>query len=93
MRVPPYLLRLRVTEAGRTKVRLWLPMFIFWPLLLVLGLLAVIVALVADLVSLASVQRPHYTGFVVRGLGLLGEARGTEVFVNTESQTVVITIR
>ena len=93
MRVPPYLLRLRVTEAGRTKVRLWLPMFIFWPLLLVLGLLAVIVALVADLVSLASVQRPRYTGFVVRCLGLMGEARGTEVFVNTESQTVVVTIR
>lgn len=41
MKVPPYLFSLRVAEAGRTKVRLWLPMFIFWPL--GLGLLAVIV--------------------------------------------------
>ena len=34
-----------------------------------------------------------YTAFVVGCLGLAGEARGTEVFVNKESQTVVLTIR
>ncbi|HEY5528512.1 MAG TPA: hypothetical protein VIL51_03555 [Thermoleophilia bacterium] len=93
MRVPPYLFSLRVAEAGRTKVRLWLPMFIVWPLLLVLGLLAVIVALLVDLVFLVTAQRPRYTAFVVGCLGLAGEARGTEVFVNKESQTVVLTIR
>ncbi len=93
MKVPPYAFSLRVAEAGRTKVRLWLPMFIVWPLLLVLGLLAVIVALLLDLVFVVTGQRPHYTAFVVGCLGLMGEARGTEVFVNKESQTVVLTIR
>jgi hypothetical protein len=93
MRVPPYAFYLRVVEAGRTKVRLWLPMFIFWPLLLVLGLLAVIVALLADLVFLVGGQRPRNTAFVVGCLGLMGEARGTEIFIDSESHTVFLTVR
>jgi hypothetical protein len=33
MRCPPYAVSLRIEEADRTKVRLWLPVFILWPLL------------------------------------------------------------
>ena len=34
MRMPPYLISLRVTDQGRTKFRLWLPLFLLWVLLL-----------------------------------------------------------
>jgi len=47
---PPLVLRVRVVEDGRRKVRLWIPLFLLWPgvllLLVALAPFAVVAALV-----------------------------------------------
>jgi uncharacterized membrane protein (DUF441 family) len=93
MRVPPYAVSLRVVEAGRTKVRFWLPMFLVWPLLLALGLLPLVAALVADGVRLVSGRRRQYVAFLVGCLGAVAEARGVEVFVEDKDRAVALTVR
>ena len=68
-------------------------MFVLWPLLVLLGLLAVAVAAVADAVLLA-MGRPHrLTAFVVGCFEALGETRGMEVTIDNKSHTVGVTVR
>jgi ABC-type transport system involved in cytochrome c biogenesis permease subunit len=96
MKCPPYLVSMRIQEQERTKFRLWFPLFILWPLLAVFVLLTVIAALLADLFSLVAQYRPGYTHFLFGVLGVVGETRGTEVFVQDKthnSRTVALTLR
>jgi hypothetical protein len=96
MKCPPYLVSMSVKEFERTKFRLWLPLFLFWPLLLVFVLLTLVATLLADLVTLLSGHRPGYTRLVFGVLGLVGETRGTEVFIQDKSntcRTIAFTVR
>lgn len=101
MKCPPYLVRLRIEEPDQTRLRLWLPLFLLWPLLLVLLAVAVVVTLLADLISLLTLHRPVYTRLAYTRLllgivGLLGETRGTEVFIEDRDRTcrtVILTLR
>jgi hypothetical protein len=95
MKCPPYLVKMRVEERQRIKFRLWLPVFILWPLLLVLLLLTLVATLFADLASLAAGHRPGYTRLLFGVLGVVGETRGTEVFIQDKShasRTVAFTV-
>jgi hypothetical protein len=96
MKYPPYLVSMRIVDEERTKFRLWLPLFILWPLLLVLLLLTLVATLLADLFSLISGHRPGYTRLLLGVLGVVGETRGTEVFIQDKSRhgrTVALTLR
>ncbi len=96
MRVPPYLVSLRIADGERTKFRLWFPLFILWPLLLVFLLLTVIATLFADLGSLVTGHKPGYTRFLFGVLGVVSQTRGTQVFVQDRShhsRTVAFTLR
>jgi polyferredoxin len=96
MRVPPYLVSMRIVQQERTKFRLWFPLFLLWPLLLPLLLLTFIGTLFADAVGLATGRKTGYTRFVFAVLGIMGETRGTEVFVQEQgntSRTVAFTLR
>lgn len=92
MSAPPLILDLRVAQADRRPFRLWLPLFLLWPLLLLAFVVAVVVAVVMDAVALAS-GRPHRTtAFVVGVLAALSEARGTEFDIENEKTTVHLTV-
>ena len=96
MRIPPWLVRVRIVDEERTKPRLWFPLFIVWPLLLVFVLLTLAATSLADLFSLLTLHRPGYTRFLFGVLGIIGETRGTEVFVEDRShqgRTVALTLR
>jgi len=93
MKVPPSLVAMRVVEQGRTKVSIWFPLFLLWPLLLVFLLLTLIASLVTDAVCLVAGRRHAYTSLVIGGLGVVGEARGVEVFVEDKHRTVAMTLR
>jgi hypothetical protein len=86
MRMPPYLISLRVTDQGRTKFRLWLPLFLLWLLLLPLFVLALVVTLLVDLFTLAIGWRFNATRFLFHVIGLLGETRGTEVKIDAHDK-------
>lgn len=93
MKLPPSLIRMKVRDEGRTKVRLWLPVFILWPLLLALVVLAGVGTLIADAVVFISGTGPRYTRFLVGCLEVLGESRGVQVCVEDKDHTVAFTLR
>ena len=93
MKVPPSIVAMRIIEQGRTKLRIWFPFFLLWPLLLVFLLLALIVSLIADAACLVGGRKHAYTRLLLGGLGVVGETRGVEVVVENENRTVALTLR
>lgn len=96
MRCPPYAVSMRIADDERTKFRLWLPVFILWPLLLVFIALTLIATLLVDLFTLVSGRKAGYTRFLFGVLGVVGETRGTEVFIQDRSNNgriVAFTVR
>ena len=94
MKMPPSLIAMRVTDQGRTKFRLWLPLFLLWILLLPLFLLALVVTFLVDLLTLAIGWRFLATRFLFGVVDLLGQTRGTEVTVDAKDphhKTAVVT--
>ena len=94
MNVPPLVLDLRVVRPQRRPVRLWLPLFLLWPFALVLAVLALAVALVADGVLLALGRRyHHYTVLLVRSIATLGETRGMVIRFSNQETAVDMTVQ
>jgi hypothetical protein len=94
MNVPPLVLDLRVVRPQRRPVRLWLPLFLLWPFALVLAVLALAVALVADGVLLALGRRyHHYTVLLVRSFATLGETRGMVIRFSNQETAVDMTVQ
>jgi hypothetical protein len=96
MKCPPLWVSVKIEEHERKKFRLWLPFFLLWPLLAVFVLLTLVCTLLADLFALFSDSRPTYTRLIFGVLGLVGETRGTEVFIQDKThtyRTVAVTVR
>lgn len=93
MNIPPAWLSVKVERQQQKKVRIWLPLFILWPLILVLALLALLVAVILDLVSRRIGKGNGYARFVIGCLGALAASRGVQVFVDGKEQTVALTVR
>lgn len=94
MKIWPWVMDLRVGSPERDRpVHVWLPLFLLWPLLLLVALLSFAVTLIADLVLLL-VGRPyhHYTVLVYRCLELIAETRGMTVRVNSDENNVDMTL-
>jgi len=94
MNVPPLVLDLRVVRPERRPVHLWLPLFLLWPLALVLGVLALVLTMVADGVLFVLGRRyHHYTILLVRSFATLGETRGMVVRFSNEKTAVDMTVQ
>ena len=93
MSLPPMILDLRVASPDRRPVHLWLPLFLLWPFALLLGVLALGVALVADVVLLLRGRRyHHYTVLLVRSCAVPGETRGTVIRFSNQKTAVDMTV-
>jgi hypothetical protein len=94
MNVPPMVLNLRVVSPQRRPVHLWLPLFLLWPLALVLGALALLLTIVADGVLLVLGRRyHHYSVLLVRSFATLGETRGMVIRFSNEKTAVDMTVQ
>jgi hypothetical protein len=93
MKMPPYVVAVRVVEQERTKFKIWFPLFLLWPLLLPFLVLTFIATLVLDAVRFLAGQKGAYTRLLVGVLGIVGEIRGTEVFVQDSNHTVALRLR
>lgn len=84
--MPPLFVVLNVVQRGR-RIRLWIPLFLFWilllPLLLVLLPFAVLALLAMDL-------SPHRS--IGAMLGVLGSLRGTSIDIAQADSNVFIRI-
>ena len=93
MNVPPAILHLVVARPGGRSVRLWLPLFLLWPVALALGVLALLITIVADVVLFLLGRRYyHYTILLARIFALFGETRGMVIRINNEKETVNLTV-
>jgi hypothetical protein len=94
MNLPPAILDLRIAPPDRRPIHVWLPLFLFWPLLLVLGVLSLVFTILADVVLLLLGQRyHHYTALLVHLFGLLGETRGMVIRVNDGKTAVDMAVQ
>ena len=94
MNLPPVVLDLRVVRPERRPVRLWLPLFLLWPLALVLGTLALLLTMVADGVLLVLGRRyHHYSVLLLRSFATLGETRGMVIRFSNEKSAVDMTVQ
>jgi len=93
MKLPPYAVALRIAEQERTKFKIWFPLFLLWPLAIPFLILTFIATLVVDAFYLLSGQRAAYTRLLVGVLGVVGETRGVEVFIQDPVRTVALTLR
>lgn len=93
--LPPAFINVRVHKEGEAHFRLWLPFFLLWPLLLVVGVLALVASLLADLVLLlVGAAYHHYTRLLLGVMKTLPETRGTTVHVRARDASLVdVTIR
>jgi len=94
MSLPPYIVDVTVARDGGPRRRVWLPVVVLWPLLALLGFLALAVALLVDAVLRAS-GRPgwRWTALVAGSLAAVVEARGLQVSVNGERTTVDLVVK
>lgn len=91
--LPPWVVAVRVSKPGVRGFRMWLPLFLLWPLLLLVVLLALVGTLLADFVLLiAGARYHHYTLLVINAVALLAAARGTHVRANDHGNHVNVDI-
>jgi hypothetical protein len=93
MVLPPVFINVHVRSAEAANVHIPLPLFLLWPLLLVLAALALLVTLVTDLVLLlAGARYHHFSLLLLHSLRLLADVRGTSAHVITGRKFVDIDI-
>ena len=94
MNAPPMILDLKVTSPDRNPVHVWLPLFLLWPFVLALGVLALVFTVLADVVLFLLGQRyHHYTILLVRAFAALGETRGMVIHVKDDQASVDMTVQ
>jgi len=94
MNIPPAILDLRVAPPDKRSIHIWLPLFLLWPVLLVLGVLSLVFTILADVVLILLGRRyHHYTVLLVRLFGMLGDTRGMVIRINEGTTVVDMTIQ
>jgi hypothetical protein len=94
MNIPPAILDLRVSPRDGKPVHVWLPLFLLWPLALVLGVLALIFTILADFVLIVLNAPFHsYTQLVARSFLALNETRGMVIRVHDKDAAVDMTVQ
>ena len=94
MNLPPVVLDLKVVRPERRPVHLWLPLFLLWPLALVLGVVALLFTIAADAVLLVLGRSyHHYTVLLVRSFATLGGTRGMAIRFSNTKTAVDVTVQ
>ncbi len=88
--LPPFVVNVRVREPESRGFHIWLPLFLLWPLLLIIGGFVLAVSVLVDFGLLISGARyHHYTLLLLRCIQLLAEVRGTHAHIRSSDSSVV----
>jgi len=94
MKLPPAILDLTITPSDRKRIHLWLPLFLLWPLALVIAVFLLAVTILVDVGQLILGRRyHHYTLLVARSFGVLAETRGMVLRFNDGNANVDMTFQ
>ena len=89
--IPPAVIDVAIREKGKKGFRIWLPLFLFWPLLLVLLVLAGIAAILTDIVMYAMGRPYHHYTLLLLAIGqMFSEVWGTRVHVSGDSRIRIV---
>lgn len=93
MILPPLVVNLRIRETDTHGFRMWLPVFLLWPLLLVVLVLALAVSILVDAMRFLTGRRyHHFTLLLLNSLRILAEIRGTHAHIKNATQLVDVDI-
>ncbi len=91
--LPPYLVYLKIKDEDTRGFGMWLPVFLLWPLLLILYLFVLPFLLLADFCLYLARQPFHrFTRFVTEALMMLPETRGMAVSFQDGNKVVKFTV-
>lgn len=91
MKLPPYLMYLKIKNEDGHGFGMWLPLFLLWPLVLILFVFALPFLLFADLGLYLGRQPFHrFTRLVIEALMILPETRGMTVDIKDGSSSHVV---
>jgi hypothetical protein len=93
MKMPPYLVGMRIVAEGRTKFHFWFPLFLLWPVALPFVALTLLGTALVDGFRFLAGRKGTYTRLAIGALGIVGETRGTEVLVEDATRTVAFRLR
>jgi hypothetical protein len=94
MTLPPCVMQIKVGGKEGRRFRLWLPVFLFWPLLLVLVILSLVVSISVDAILFALGRQYHrYSKLILECMSLFASMRGLQVHVDDEKNTVKIIVK
>ncbi len=94
MKLPPALSKVRLAKGGEKGLHIWLPVFLVWPLLLVVGGVLLALALVVDgVLMLMGSAYHHYSRLILGVFGAVGEARGMSVAIYGPQRAIHIELR
>lgn len=81
--LPPLVMDLHVRRSEARDLRIWLPLFLLWPLLLVIFVLSLVGALLADAILFLTGQRYHrLTLLLLNSLRIIAAVRGTHAHID-----------
>jgi hypothetical protein len=93
MNLPPAVLDVDITPEDGRRIRLWLPIFLLWPLGLAFGVLALVLTAIVDAVLVLLGARYHnYTLLLARSFMEINETRGMVIRVNDSKAAVSVTV-
>ncbi|MDA3935616.1 MAG: hypothetical protein PF636_01940 [Actinomycetota bacterium] len=88
--LPPTVVNVRIREPDSRGFRIWLPLFLLWPLLLLIIGSALTVSIVVDFVGIIVGARYHdYTRLLLGCMQILAETRGTHAHVHGHDDNLV----
>jgi hypothetical protein len=88
--LPPVVIDVRVREREKRGFRLWLPLFLLWPILLIVVGFALVVSLAIDVALwVAGARYHHYTLLLLKCLNVLAQVRGTRAHIRSADSTLV----
>lgn len=78
--LPPLVIDVRVRGNAEKSRHIWFPLFLLWPLLIIVVGFALLVTMLVDLaLMLVGARYHHYTLLLLGAVRLLGGVRGTRV--------------
>ena len=90
--IPPAIIKMRFKESGKKGWALWIPLFLLWPIMLLVMIPVFLVSVFVDVV-LFVIGRPyhHYTLLLIWLGQLLSDLRGMRMDIEGET-TVHVTV-
>lgn len=88
----PSIVILKIQQEHRFRLKLWLPVFILWPVFLVLFLLILPLLLITDFILLVSGHRIRLLRMVGGVFSVVSSLRGTRVKVDSRKENSIVNV-